>query len=53
MPSDRMADILSEAARLRGSGKSVSVAQMQKNKKFQKQQLEQQGFTEFKEFFVN
>ena len=53
MPSDRMADILSEAAKLRSTGKSVSVAQMQKNKKFQKQQLEHQGFTEFKEFFVN
>ncbi len=52
MPSDRMSDILTEAAKLRGEGKAVSVVQMQKNKKFQKQQLEQQGFTDFKEYFV-
>lgn len=52
MPADRMAHILKEAAYVRSQGKSVSVVQMQKNKKFQKQQLEGQGFGEFKEFFV-
>lgn len=53
MPADRMAGILKEAAKARSAGKAVSVVQMQKNKKFQKQQLEGQGFREFKEFFVN
>lgn len=53
MPADRMAGILKEAAKARSAGKAVSVVQMQKNKKFQKQQLEGQGFGEFKEFFVN
>ena len=53
MPSERMADILKEAAAARRQGKSVSVVQMQKNKKFQKQQLEEQGFGDFKEFFNN
>lgn len=53
MPADRMVGILKEAAKARSAGKAVSVVQMQKNKKFQKQQLEGQGFGEFKEFFVN
>ena len=53
MPTERMADILKEAAAARRQGKSVSVVQMQKNKKFQKQQLEEQGFGDFKEFFNN
>lgn len=53
MPADRMAGILKEAADARKAGKAVSVVQMQKNKKFQKQQLEGQGFGEFREFFVN
>lgn len=53
MPADRMDGILKEAAFVRSAGKAVSVVQMQKNKKFQKQQLEGQGFREFKEFFVN
>lgn len=52
MPADRMAGILKEAAKARSAGKAVSVVQMQKNKKFQKQQLEGQGFGEFREFFV-
>ena len=53
MPGGRMADILKEAAEARRQGKAVSVVQMQKNKKFQKQQLEEQGFSDFKEFFNN
>ena len=53
LPSDRVAEILKEAAELRKTGVAVSVVLMNKNKKFQKQQLTDQGFTEFKEFFNN
>lgn len=53
LPSDRVAEILKEAAELRKTGVAVSVVLMNKNKKFQKQQLTEQGFTEFKEFFNN
>ena len=53
LPGSRVAEVLKEASELRKTGKAVSVVQMQKNKKFQKQQLTEQGFTEFKEFFNN
>ncbi|MBE6015357.1 MAG: histidine--tRNA ligase [Lachnospiraceae bacterium] len=49
----RRAEILKEAAEERTKGVTVSVMQMNKNKKFQKQQLTEKGFTEFKEFFNN
>ena len=41
-----------EAAEERAKGVKVLVAQMNKNKKFQKEQLLKEGYTEFKEFFV-
>nr|WP_314446911.1 histidine--tRNA ligase [uncultured Lachnoanaerobaculum sp.] len=44
-------DILKEAASLRESGNIVLVSKMNKNKKFQKEGLEKQGYTEFKEFY--
>ena len=44
-------DILKEAASLREAGNIVLVAKMNKNKKFQKEGLEKQGYTEFKEFY--
>ena len=33
------------------SGKTILLAQMNKNKKFQKDQLAKEGYTEFKEFY--
>ena len=51
MPSDKLCQIMQEAADLRGRGSCVLVTTMNKNKKFQKQQLETEGYTSFKEFF--
>lgn len=44
-------DILKEAASLREDGNIVLVSKINKNKKFQKEGLEKQGYTEFKEFY--
>lgn len=44
-------NILKEAALLRENGNIVLVSKMNKNKKFQKEGLEKQGYTEFKEFY--
>ena len=44
-------NILKEAASLREAGNIVLVSKMNKNKKFQKEGLEKQGYVEFKEFY--
>ena len=49
--SDRLSEIMKEAAALRASGKQVLVSRMNKNKKFQRTGLEEQGYTEFKDFY--
>ncbi len=46
-----LSDIMKEAAALRSEGRTVLVTKMNKNKKFQKEQLAAQGYTEFKEFY--
>ncbi len=48
---DKMIEIMKEAASYRKEGKQVLVSRMNKNKKFQKDQLTEAGYTEFKEFF--
>lgn len=53
MPADRLADILKEAGKERTEGHTVLIAEMAKNKKFQKDQLKQGGYDNFKEFYVN
>ena len=53
MPSERMSDIMKEASDMRSNGNIVLVSRMNKNKKFQKEQLEAQGYTEFKDFYVD
>ena len=52
MPEERVCGILAEARDLRAEGKQVLVAVMNKNKKFQKEQLEAEGYTAFKDFYV-
>ena len=47
----KLADIIKEAAKLRSEGKQVMVSRMNKNKKFQREQLQEQGYTEFKDFY--
>ena len=43
--------ILDKAKEERAAGKSVNVVVMKKNKKFQKDQMAEEGYTEFVEFF--
>ena len=46
-----LAGVIKEAMEERKKGAHVLVAQMNKNKKFQKEQLGNEGYTEFKEFY--
>lgn len=46
-----LADIMKKAMAERAEGVQVLVAQMNKNKKFQKEQLMKEGFEEFEEFY--
>lgn len=48
---ERLCEILKEARAERENGSQVLVAWMNKNKKFQKDKLTQEGCTDFKEFF--
>ena len=43
--------VIAEAQEARKDGTQVLVARMNKNKKFQKEQLEKEGYTQFKEFY--
>lgn len=52
MSAERTGDIIKEAAKLREEGKTVLVVKMNKNKKFQKDTLIAEGYTDFKEFYV-
>ena len=51
MPGDKLPAIFKEAEEERKKGSIVSVTMMNKNKKFQKEQMMAEGYTEFKEFF--
>lgn len=51
MDSARMGEIMKQAMTERKAGIQVLVAQMNKNKKFQKEQLGKEGYTEFVEFY--
>lgn len=50
-PDEKLCEILKEARAERENGSQVLIAWMNKNKKFQKDKLIQEGCTEFKEFF--
>lgn len=51
MPQEKMLEVLAFAKEQRVAGKQVMLSIMKKNKKFQKEQLSQEGYTEIKEFF--
>jgi len=51
MSSEQMIAVLAEAKAEREAGVQVLVVQMNKNKKFQKEQLAKDGYTDVKEFF--
>lgn len=48
---ERLCEIIAKAQEKRKSGAQVLVARMNKNKKFQKEQLAAQGYGEFEEFY--
>lgn len=50
-PSGQLQDVLAQAAEARRQGEQILVVRMNKNKKFQKEQLAKEGYTEFVEFF--
>ncbi len=52
MPAGRLCQVLKEARDEREKGVQVLTVTMNKNKKFQKEQLAREGYTEFKEFFI-
>ena len=52
MPADRLGEIFDEAIKARAEGRQVLTVWMAKNKKFQKESLTNQGYTEFKDFYV-
>ena len=49
----KLLEILKEAENERKLGKEVLVIRMNKNKKFQKQRLQEEGYTNIKEFYEN
>ena len=51
MPADRLCEIMREAQQAREKGEQVLVARMNKNKKFQKEQLTAEGYEDFEEFY--
>lgn len=51
MDSARLGDIMRQAMAERRNGVQVLVSQMNKNKKFQKEQLGKEGYTEFVNFY--
>lgn len=51
LSSDKMGEALKAAEAERAGGRQVLVVRMNKNRKFQKEQLTAQGYTEFKEYF--
>lgn len=53
MPADKLMAIFDEAKKERASGKQVNIVMMKKNKKFQKEQMQSEGYEEFKEFFAD
>ncbi len=48
-----LCDVIARAQKVREDGTQVLVTRMNKNKKFQKEQLTKDGYTEFEEFYKN
>ena len=51
MPAEKMQKIMALAKQERDAGTIVNVSIMKKNKKFQKEKMQEEGYTEFVEFF--
>ena len=50
-PAEKRVDVMKQAKEARENGQQVLVVRMNKNKKFQKEQLSKEGYEEFEEFF--
>ena len=53
LPAEKMLEVLQMANEDRKAGAQVTIAVMKKNKKFQKDQLKEEGYEEIVEFFRN
>ena len=53
MPTERLCEVMKEAQEARANGEQILVSRMNKNKKFQKEQLMKEGYNDFKEFYKN
>ena len=51
MEMESLSPIMKKAMEARAEGRTVLVTQMNKNKKFQKELLGKEGYTEFTEFY--
>ena len=50
-PGEKLTDVIAQAQAERAKGRQILVVRMNKNKKFQKEELLKEGYTEFVEFF--
>ena len=50
-PAEKLVDVMKQAKEARENGQQVLVVRMNKNKKFQKEQISKEGYEEFEEFF--
>ena len=50
-PAEKLVNVMAQAKEARANGRQVLVVRMNKNKKFQKEQLAKEGYEEFVEFF--
>ncbi len=50
-PADKLVDVMKQANKAREHGQQVLIVRMNKNKKFQKEQLTKEGYGEFVEFY--
>lgn len=53
LSNEKYVEVIKEANEKRENGVNVLVVRMNKNKKFQKEQLTKEGYEEFKEFFAD
>ena len=51
LSEEKMCEVMAEAQKMRAAGNEVIVTTMKKNKKFQKDQLASEGYTNIKEYF--
>lgn len=51
-PADKLTQVITKAQEARENGQQVLVVRMNKNKKFQKEQLSKDGYEKFEEFFI-